>query len=110
MPGIDFDRLRAEVTMRQVLELLGFKPSRCRGDQWYGACPLPGCLPSRRPTFSVNVALGRYYCHRCRHHGHQLELWAAATGLKLYPAAINLCAALGREVLWIQRRPSTRTG
>jgi hypothetical protein len=102
MPGIDFDRLRAEVPMQQVLQLLGFEASRCRGDQWYGPCPLYGCASPTRPTFSVNVALGRFYCHRCRHHGHQIELWAAATGLRLYPAAINLCAALGREVPALQ--------
>jgi hypothetical protein len=103
MPGVDFERLRAEVTMRQVLQLLHFQSIRCHGEQWYGQCPLPGCQPSRQPSFSVNVAMGRYYCHRCRRHGHQLELWAAATGLPLYPAAIDLCAALRREVPWIQR-------
>jgi len=103
VPGIDFDRVRAEITMRQVLQLLGFQSTRCRGDQWYGGCPLPGCPTSRRPCFSVNVATGRYYCHHCHCHGHQIELWAAATGLRLYPAAIDLCAALGREVPWIQR-------
>jgi hypothetical protein len=109
MPGIDFDRLRTEITMQQVLQLLGFEASRCRGEQWYGHCPLPACPPSRRPCFSVNVAMGRYYCHRCRRHGHQLELWAAATGLPLYRAAIDLCAALAREVPWNPRRPTTRT-
>jgi hypothetical protein len=103
MPGVDFDRLRAEVTMQQVLQLLGFEPTRGRGEQWYGRCPLPGCRPSPKPSFSVNVAIGRYYCHRCHRHGHQLELWAAATGLLLYPASIDLCAALGREVPQMER-------
>jgi hypothetical protein len=103
MPGIDFDRLRAEVGMQQVLQLLGFEPKRCHGDQWYGDCPLRECPPRRHPCFSVNVAMGRYHCHRCHRHGHQIELWAEATGLLLYPAAIHLCAALGREVPWIQR-------
>jgi len=103
MPGIDFHRLRTEITIQQVLQLLAFDSIRCRGDQWYGLCPLPDCPPSRRPCFSVNVALSRYYCHRCHRHGHQLELWAAATGLPLYPAAIDLCTALGREVPWIHR-------
>ncbi len=109
MPGIDFDRLRAEVPMQQVLELLGFQSTRCRGDQWYGRCPLPACQLSDRPSFSVNLAIGRYCCHRCHSHGHQLELWAAATGLTLHPAAIHLCTTLGREVPWIQRHPSTPT-
>ena len=37
MPGIDFDRLRTQITMEQVLDLLGFKPCQRTGDQWYGA-------------------------------------------------------------------------
>ena len=103
MPGIDFDRVRTEITMREILQLLGFQPNRARGDQWYGRCPLPGCSSSRRSCFSVNVNLGRYCCHRCRHHGHPLELWAAATGLPLHRAAIDLYATLGRDVPWLHR-------
>jgi hypothetical protein len=41
MPGIDFDRLRREITMEQVLQLLGFQPTQRTGVQWYGGCPLP---------------------------------------------------------------------
>ena len=103
MPGIDFSKLRAEITMEQVLDLLGFQPLHRRGHQWYGCCPLHDCTSRRPRFFSVNVAMGRYYCHRCHHHGHQIELWAAATGLRLYPAAIDLCTALGGEVPWIHR-------
>ena len=40
MPGVDFDRVRAEITMEQVLGLLGFQPSTRSGTQWYGSCPL----------------------------------------------------------------------
>ena len=31
MPGIDFDRLRAEITIEQVLNLLGFEPTGRKG-------------------------------------------------------------------------------
>lgn len=103
MPGIDFHRLRAEITMEQVLELLGFRPVSCRGPQWYGCCPLHEATSKRSRVFSVNVERRRYYCHRCRSHGNQLELWAAAHNLPLYRAAIQLCQALGRDVPWIQR-------
>jgi DNA primase len=104
MPGIDFDRLRAEITMEQVLHLLGFAPVHRSGSQWYGCCPLHQSTSQRSRSFSVNVAIGRYYCHRCRSHGNQLELWAVATRQPLHPAAIDLCDRLGREVPWIQRR------
>ena len=31
MPGVDFDRVRTEITMEQVLNLLGFQPSTSIG-------------------------------------------------------------------------------
>jgi DNA primase len=107
MPGIDFRRLRAEVTMEQVLTLLGFTATYHRGVQWYGACPLHESSPRRRTrSFSVNVAIGCYYCHKCRSHGNQLKLWAEACQLPIHPAAILLCQRLGKQVPWIQ--PPTR--
>ena len=30
MPGVDLDRVRAEITMEQVLNLLGFQPQGLR--------------------------------------------------------------------------------
>ncbi len=103
MPGVDFDRLRTEITMEEVLQLLRFEPSRRSGDQWYGSCPLHDSTSRRRRAFSVNVATGRYYCHQCHSKGHQLQLWAAATKMSLHPAAIDLCRMLGREIPWIHR-------
>jgi DNA primase len=104
MPGVDFRRLRADITMEQVLHLLRFEPVTRTGPQWYGRCPFHASTSRRsRRSFSVNVALGRYYCHRCHRHGNQLDLWVAATHLPLYQAAIDLCQRLGRDVPWIRR-------
>jgi DNA primase len=103
MPGIDFHRLRREITMQDVLNLIAFEPTQRTGDQWYGSCPLHGSSSARSRCFSVNVAIHRYRCHKCHSHGNQLELWAALTKRKLHPAMIDLCHALGREVPWIRR-------
>jgi DNA primase len=103
VPGVDFDRVRAEITMEQVLNLLGFMPSTRSGAQWYGSCPLHDPGARRRRSFSVNLATGRYLCHRCGSHGNPLELWAAATKLPLHQAAIDLCRRLGCDVPWIRR-------
>jgi DNA primase len=104
MPGVDFNRLRTEIAMEQVLHLLRFQPSDRSGKQWYGSCPLHDGASRRDRSFSVNVAIGRYYCHRCHSHGNQLELWAAATKTPLHQATIDLCRLLGREVPWIRPR------
>ena len=106
MPGVDFETVRREITMEQVLDLLGFQPSTRSGVQWYGSCPLDASPSGHRRSFSVNPGvpgLGCYDCHGCRSHGNQLELWAAATKLPLHQPAIDLCHRLGRDVPWIRR-------
>ena len=96
MPGIDYDRLRREIRMEEVLELIGFEPVQRTGAQWYGPCPLHHGSSARSRHFSVNVELGRYTCHKCKSHGHQLELWAAYSKQLIHPASIALCRALKR--------------
>ena len=103
MPGIDFNRLRHEITMKQVLDLLGFKCTRHQAEQWYGYCPLHASAPKHRRAFSVNVAMNCYYCHKCRSGGDQFTLWAEATKTPLLPATIDLCHQLGLEIPWIHR-------
>ncbi len=104
MPGVDFGRVRALVTMVQVLSLIGFEPSSRSGSEWYGSCPLHECGPSRRhSSFSVNVATVRYCCHRYGSQGNQLEPWAALTDLPLHQAAVDLCRRLSHDVPWPRR-------
>lgn len=104
MPGIDFGRLRREITMEEILKLLGFEPLYRIGDQWYGRCPLHDTTDQGAHSFSVNVAIGGYRCHKCDRQGNQLDLWATFTRRPLYPASIALCRVLGREVPWLRRR------
>jgi hypothetical protein len=86
-----------------VLDLVRFQPTNRRADQWYGNCPLHDSTSRRRRKFSVNLTIGRYYCHQCHSKGDQLDLWAAFTKLPLHKAAIDLCRALGRDVPWVRR-------
>ncbi|MFH1108042.1 MAG: CHC2 zinc finger domain-containing protein [Planctomycetota bacterium] len=95
MPGVDFNVLRTEITMEQVLNQLGFQPTSRSGNQLHGPCPVHGSTSSGSRTLSVNIDSGRYDCHKCQRHGNQLELWAAANKLPVYEAAIDLCRALG---------------
>ena len=104
MPGIDFARLRAEITMEQVLNQLGFQPVARSGDQLHGPCPVHRSLWLRSRTFSVNLRDRRYHCHQCHSHGNQLELWAAVHDLPIYEASLDLCRALGHPVPWMARR------
>lgn len=103
MPGVDFNQLRHEITMEHVLELLEFECIRRRGEQWYGYCPLHESETKHRCAFSVNVARGCYYCHKCGSRGDQFKLWSEANQLPLYPATIVLCERLRRDVPRVHR-------
>jgi DNA primase len=103
MPGVDFNALRTEITMEDVLSQLGFQPTSRSADQLHGPCPVHGSTSPGSRTFSVNLTNGRYYCHKCHSRGNHLELWAAVQKLPLYDAALDLCRTLNREVPWIHR-------
>ena len=102
MPGLDFQRLRSEISIGEVLDLLGFVAVG-GGDQLYGPCPLNPAPSGRDRCFSVNLKTNRFYCHHCRQCGNQLELWAAAVQQPLYDAAVDLCQRLRKEPPWIDR-------
>jgi len=90
MPSIDYRRLRETISMRQVLELLGFEPTWRRGHQLRGICPLPACTSQNR-EFSVNVDRALFRCFDCGARGNQLDLWVQAHQLTLHQAAKHLC-------------------
>jgi DNA primase len=60
MPGVDFNVLRDEVSMEDVLRQLRFQPTSRSGNQLHGSCPVHGSTSPGSRTFSVNLAKGRY--------------------------------------------------
>ena len=103
MPGVDFNVLRAEISMEEVLNQLEFQPTSRLAGQLHGPCPVHGSTSGKSRSFSVNLEEGRYYCHKCESQGNQLELWAAVHKLSFYDAAVDLCRALGREIPQVTR-------
>jgi putative transposase len=98
-PSIDFAAVRALVPLAEVLALLQFTPNRTRGAEQRGPCPVHGSsAPSRSQCFSANVHDNICRCFKCGFGGNALDLWAKATGLSVYDAALDLCQRLGRPV------------
>jgi putative transposase len=97
-PAIDFQALRAAITMAQVLLLLGFVPRCDRQGQQRGACPLHGSTRGTARCFSVNTHTHTFHCFKCNRSGNALDLWAAANRLSIYDAALDLCQRLNIPV------------
>jgi len=93
-PAIDFAALRASLTIASVLALLGFTPRSDHAGQQRGACPLHGSTHGTARCFSVNTQAHTFHCFKCGRSGNALDLWAAATRLSVYDAALDLCHRL----------------
>jgi hypothetical protein len=93
-PALDFEAVRAAITIGQVLVLLGFTPRSDYAGQQRGACPLHGSTHGTARCFSVNTQAHKFHCFKCGRSGNALDLWAAANRLSIYDATIDLCQRL----------------
>jgi len=106
MPAIDLAQLRSQISIEQVLLLVGFVPSRRNGRWLRGPCPVhPPSSHSPSREFWVDLETHRYRCFKCRSAGRQLDLWAAVHRLPIHAAAEDLCHRLG---IAVPRLPSRR--
>ena len=101
MPGIDYRQLRQQITMGEVLDLIGFQPTSRHGPQLRGSCPIPVCRSASDHSFSVHLARQVYHCFACRSHGNTLDLWAAVRGLSIHQAAVHLCRVTNLDLPWL---------
>jgi CHC2 zinc finger len=101
VPGIDFARVRCEIPLADVLNLIGFAPFEIARDQVRGPCPVHRASSARSRSFSANVKRHIYKCFKCGSAGNQLDLYAKVTGLSLLEATIDLCRHLHSDVPWI---------
>ena len=101
MPGIDLKQIRHEITIQQVLDLLGFVPTARSGSRLRGPCPIHDDSRAQSRSFSVHLGCHRYRCFRCHSAGTQLDLWAAVHGLSIYAAAKDLCEHLGISIPYL---------
>jgi DNA primase len=105
MAGIDYRALRQRLRLAQVLDLLGFVPSARYRNQVRGPCPVHGSRTPRSRSFAAHLERQCWQCFNCGAHGNALDLWAAATKLPVYEAAVDLCRRLNLAIPWLARSP-----
>jgi DNA primase len=103
MPALDYREARARLQLAEVLDLLGFEPSHCRGDQVRGPCPMHRSPRRKGRSFAAHLGKNVWHCFGCGAGGNALDLWRAATRQPLHAAVIDLYTRLGRAVPWLQR-------
>ncbi len=101
MPGINYHELRRQITMREILDLIGFQATWRQGPQLRGPCPISNCRDTSGKSFSVHLTRQIYHCFACRSKGNALDLWAAARDLSLHHAALDLCQVLNLDPPWL---------
>ena len=94
MPGIDYTRLRQQLSLAQVLDLVRFTPTTRRGPQVRGPCPVHGSTTPRSRSFAAHLEKNGWHCFHCGAGGNALDLYLAVTSLPVYAGALELCARL----------------
>ena len=111
MPSLDYTLLRRQLSLAQVLDLLGFTASwrrgpQVRGPQVRGPCPVHGSTTPHSRSFAAHLDKNCWHCFRCGAGGNALDLYLAVTRLPIYEGALELCARLQLPIPW--RRPPRR--
>ncbi|MEO8271090.1 MAG: transposase [Aureliella sp.] len=91
---LNFAKLREQVSMSQVLELLDWTPTRNSGGTLRGCCPMKCTEAKNDSSFAVNEAQKAFCCHRCGAQGNALDLWATSQNLTLFDATWDLIERL----------------
>lgn len=102
--AIDYQQLRRDVSIRQVLQLFDWQPVMTNGSQLRGPCPIHGSTNPHSRSFSVNLEKNAYRCFGCNSQGNQLDLAAAMFGEELYQATLEVCWRLGVEPPRVSRK------
>jgi DNA primase len=103
MPGIDYAAIRSQISMADVLRLIGFRPLESQGDELRGPCPIHGSTSPHSRSFAANVNKNTFRCFKCGAKGNQLDLWVAVSKLPLFEAARDLCEKAGIDVPEVRR-------
>jgi DNA primase len=94
MPGIDYTLLRQQLSLAQVLDLVGFTATSRRGPQVRGPCPVHGSKTPGSRSFAAHLEKNCWHCFGCGAGGNALDLYLAMTSLAVYEGALELCAHL----------------
>jgi transposase len=96
-PPLNFAKLRQMVSIRQVLEHIGWHPRSTQGPEWRGGCPIHEAPGSPSRYFAVDTDKNVYCCHRCGHEGNVLDLWGEIHGQSVHEAGWNLIDTFNLE-------------
>jgi len=85
MSTIDFEEVKAKVSIVDGLQKLGIDNLQVRNGQLRGSCP---CCNDQNPrAFVVTVAKGVWFCFSCKEGGDVLTLVAKVKGISVREAA-----------------------
>jgi hypothetical protein len=89
-PWISFAAVPAEITITQVLALLGIRPRSDHASQQRGARSWHSSGRGAGRWFSVNTTTHTFHCFKGGPSGNALDLWASTTRLSIHTFAIDL--------------------
>jgi DNA primase len=103
MSYLDFDKVKADVSIEQAVDMLGLTLTK-RGDQYRGVCPI--CEGSKERDLVVTPGRNVFYCFRAKTGGDQIGLVSHIKGLPVKEAAQFLAGDVPKEKPKAKEQPS----
>lgn len=103
---IDFQALKTQISILDVLDLFKWQAIKERGDELRGPCPVHGSNSPTSTILAVSTSKNAWKCHKCEAGGNQLDLAAQYFDIphdQTIRVAVTLCRKLGLEIPRIEK-------
>jgi hypothetical protein len=107
MPYLDLPAIKREITLKMVLDNIGWKPVWSSGEESRGPCPLHDSTAKRSRVFAVKG--DGWFCHKCKDGGDQFRFWVKLHHVSFMQAVHAMCETFNvpeyqlRRYLWRQQ-------
>jgi len=102
VPYLDLPAIKREITMKMVLDHVGWKGRETKDGEKRGACPLEPVPDKKSRSFATKD--DGFYCHHCKQNGDQLRFWCLYYKVGFMEAVHQMCEAFKVPEYQLPRR------
>lgn len=89
MPYLDLPAIKRDITLKMVLDHVGWKPRTTKDGEQRGSCPLHKSENKKSRSFAVKD--DGWFCHTCKDGGDQFRFWVLYYHVSFMQAVHAMC-------------------
>jgi hypothetical protein len=102
VPYLDLAAIKNEISLKMVLDHVGWKCKTSKEGELRGPCPLEGTPDRKSRSFAVKD--DGFFCHHCKENGDQFRFWCLYYKVAFMAAVHQMCEAFKVPEYQLPRR------